>query len=146
MEALLLDCRRMGGGTDACAWDMAGRFYPKGVSNGLHGRIAPSGSRQFDGPVVMLQDEVEISSAETFTWAMSETERCVSVGRPTGGWGIIPKGYSCPSGIVSFRLGVNESGQTVTAGGRGSNQQGAEQAESLRCAAPGRLWTDCRPT
>jgi hypothetical protein len=87
---------------------MAGRFFPKGVNNGLHGRIDPSGSWQFDGPVVMLQDEVEISSAETFTWAMSETARCVSVGRPTGGWGIIPTGYSCPSGIVSFRLGVND--------------------------------------
>jgi hypothetical protein len=108
MEALLLDCRRMGGGTDDCAWEMAGRFFPKGVSNGMHGRIAPSGRWQFDGPVVMLQDEVEISSAETFTWAMSETERCVSVGRRTGGWGIIPKGYACPSGIVSFRLGVND--------------------------------------
>jgi hypothetical protein len=108
MEALLLDCRRMGGGTDDCAWNMAGRFFPRGVNNGLHGRIDPSGSRQFDGPVVMLQDEVEISSAETFTWAMSETARCVSVGRPTGGWGIIPTGYSCPSGLVSFRLGVND--------------------------------------
>ena len=108
MEALLLDCRRMGGGTDDCAWEMAGRFYPKGVANGAHGRITPSGRWQFDGPVVMLQDEVEVSSAETFTWAMSETERCVSVGRPTGGWGIIPKGYSCPSGIVSFRLGVTD--------------------------------------
>jgi len=108
MEALLLDCRRMGGGGDGSAWEIAGRFFPKGVSNGLHGRIAPSGRWQFIGPVVMLQDEVEISSAETFTWAMSETERCVSVGRRTGGWGIIPKGYSCPSGIVSFRLGVND--------------------------------------
>lgn len=106
MEALLLDCRRMGGGTDDCAWEMAGRFFPRGVSNGMHGRIEASGRWQFDGPLVMLQDEVEISSAETFTWAMTETERCVSVGRPTGGWGIIPKGYACPSGIVSFRLGV----------------------------------------
>jgi hypothetical protein len=108
IEALLLDCRRMGGGSDGCAWEMAGRFFPKGVNNGLHGRIAPSGRWQFDGAIVMLQDETEISSAETFTWAMSETERCVSVGRPTGGWGIIPKGYACPSRIVSFRLGVND--------------------------------------
>jgi len=108
IEALLLDCRRMGGGSDECAWEMAGRFFPKGANNGLHGRIAPSGRWQFDGAIVMLQDETEISSAETFTWAMSETERCVSVGRPTGGWGIIPKGYACPSGIVSFRLGVND--------------------------------------
>jgi hypothetical protein len=108
MDACLLDCRSMGGGGDGQAWEMAGRFFPGGVGNGLHGRIEASGSWQFAGPVVMLQDEKEISSAETFTWAMSETGRVVSVGRPTGGWGIIPRGYSCPSGLVSFRLGVND--------------------------------------
>jgi len=107
LEALLLDCRGMGGGGDGSAWKMAGRFYPGGVNNGLHGRIEASGDWQFEGPVVMLQDEKEISSAETFTWAMSETGRTISVGRPTGGWGIIPRGYSIPSGLASFRLGVN---------------------------------------
>jgi hypothetical protein len=56
----------------------------------------------------MLQDSQEVSSAETFTWAMSETGRVVSVGRPTGGWGIIPHGYSLPSGLAQFRLGVND--------------------------------------
>lgn len=38
---------------------------------------------------------------------MSETGRVISVGRPTGGWGIIPRGYSLPSGLANFRLGVN---------------------------------------
>lgn len=108
MEGLLLDCRSMGGGGDASAWEMAGRLFPEGANNGRHGRIEPSGSWQFAGPVVMLQDESEVSSAETFTWAVTETERVVSVGRPTGGWGIIPRGYQCPSGLVSFRLGVND--------------------------------------
>ena len=107
VDALLLDCRWMGGGSDHSAWEMTGRFFPEGVNNGLHGRIEASGDWQFDGPVVMLQNESEVSSAETFTWAMSETERCVSVGRPTGGWGIIPNRFDCPSGLVSFRLGVN---------------------------------------
>jgi Peptidase family S41 len=107
IQALLLDCRGMGGGGDGSAWEIAGRFFPEGVDNGLHGRIEASGSWQFGGPVVMLQDEKEVSSAETFTWAMSETRRVISVGRPTGGWGIIPRGYKCPSGLVSFRLGVN---------------------------------------
>ncbi len=108
MEACLLDCRGMGGGGDGHAWAMAGRFYRGGVDNGLHGRIEAMGTWQFEGPVVMLQDESEVSSAETFTWAMSETGRAVSVGRHTGGWGIIPNGYTCPSGLVSFRLGVND--------------------------------------
>jgi hypothetical protein len=106
-EAILLDCRSMGGGDDVSAWEMAGRFYPGGVNNGLHGRIEASGSWQFDGPVVMLQDEKEVSSAETFTWALSETGRVISVGRATGGWGIIPRGYTLPSRLASFRLGVN---------------------------------------
>lgn len=106
--AILLDCRWMGGGSDGSAWEMCGRFFPKGVDNGRHGRIEASGDWQFDGPVVMLQNETMVSSAETFTWAMNETGRAVTVGRPTGGWGIIPKGFSCPSGLVDFRLGVND--------------------------------------
>jgi hypothetical protein len=108
MEALLLDCRGMGGGDDDCAWTMCGRLFSKGADNGRNGRIAPSGSWQFDGPIVMLQDENEVSSAETFTWALSETGRAVSVGRPTGGWGIIPKKFELPSRLASFRLGVND--------------------------------------
>ncbi len=108
MEVCLLDCRWMGGGGDGPAWEMAGRFFPDGADNGRHGRIEPSGAWQFAGPVVMLQNESMVSSAETFTWAMSETERAVSIGRPTGGWGIIPNGFQCPSGICDFRLGVND--------------------------------------
>jgi hypothetical protein len=87
---------------------MCGRLFSKGVENGRNGRIGPNGAWQFDGPVVMLQDENEVSSAETFTWALSETNRVVSVGRPTGGWGIIPKRFELPSGLASFRLGVND--------------------------------------
>jgi len=107
MEACLLDCRWMGGGGDPHAWAMAGRFFKVGADNGEYGKLGPTGPWQFDGPLVMLQNENEVSSAETFTWAMTETARVVSVGRPTGGWGIIPDGFQCPSGIVSFRLGVN---------------------------------------
>lgn len=106
MEALLLDCRAMGGGGDEPAWEMAGRLYSKPVQYGRR-QLVPTGAWQFDGPVVMLQDETEVSSAETFTWAVSETGRVVSVGRPTGGWGIIPRGFDLPSGLASFRLGVN---------------------------------------
>lgn len=107
-KSMILDCRGMGGGGDASAWRMNGRFFSGGVDNGRHGKIAASGDWQFDGPVVMLQDELEVSSAETFTWAMSETLRAVSIGRPTGGWGIIPKSFTLPSGLASFRLGVND--------------------------------------
>ncbi|MCB9831092.1 MAG: hypothetical protein H6807_01355 [Planctomycetes bacterium] len=107
-EAIVLDCRGMGGGSDASAWEMAGRFFPKGVDNGRNGRIEASGSWQFEGPVIMIQDSLEVSSAETFTWAMSETGRAISLGRPTGGWSIIPRRFSAPSGKFDFRVGVTD--------------------------------------
>lgn len=114
VAAVLLDCRGMGGGSDAAAWEMCGRFFPGGVANGMHGRIEPSGAWQFAGPVVTLQDELMVSAAETFTWAMCETERVVSVGRPTGGWAIIPRAFQCPSGLVDYRLGVNARPTPIT--------------------------------
>lgn len=121
MEALLLDCRGMGGGSDLPAWSMAGRFFTKNTPNGQGRMLTPAGSWQFDGPIVMLQDETEVSSAETFTWAMSETERVVSVGRPTGGWGIIPAVMELPSGLATLRLGVNNRPTPI----RGVRTEGA---------------------
>lgn len=108
MEVLLLDCRGMGGGSDIPAWEMAGRLFQSPVPNGPGRRLEPTGSWQFPGPVVLLQDEAEVSSAETFTWAVCETGRVVSVGRPTGGWSIIPRVFHCPSGLIDFRLGVRD--------------------------------------
>ncbi len=108
MEALLLDCRSMGGGADKCVWSMVGRFFPGGVDNGALGRIKASGTWQFDGPIVLLQDEIQVSAAESFTMAMSETERAVTVGRRTGGWSIVPEQFECPSGLASFLMGVDD--------------------------------------
>jgi hypothetical protein len=108
LEGLVLDCRAAGGGSDESAWAKAGRLFSKGVDNGRHGRIDPSGAWQFDGPLVVLQGELDVSSAETFLWAVSETGRAITVGRTSGGWGIIPKRFRCPSGLVEFRLGVND--------------------------------------
>jgi hypothetical protein len=103
VKGILLDCRGMGGGGDRPAWDMAGRFYRKSKPP-----VRPTGAWQFDGPVVMLQDERQVSSAETFTWAMTETGRVVSVGRPTGGATIIPRTFEAPSRLFSFRLGSTD--------------------------------------
>jgi len=114
IDALLLDCRGMGGGSDDCAWEMCGRLFPKGTDNGRYGKLAASGAWQFDGPVVMLQDEMEVSSAETFAWTLCETKRVVCVGRATGGWGIIPKSFALPSGLAQFRLGVNWRATPIT--------------------------------
>ncbi len=107
-DGIILDCRGMGGGGDSPAWAMAGRFYSKKTPLGSSRALEPTGDWQFDGPVVMLQDEREISSAETFTWAMTETGRAVSVGRPTGGATIIPRVFNAPSGLFSFRMGTHD--------------------------------------
>jgi hypothetical protein len=107
-KGILLDCRGMGGGGDSAAWAMAGRFYSKATNLGTSGTLMPSGEWQFDGPVVMLQDDREISSAETFTWAMTETDRAVSVGRPTAGGTIIPTSFKVPSGMFELKLGVTD--------------------------------------
>jgi hypothetical protein len=107
-KGIVLDCRGMGGGGDAPAWAMAGRFYTKATNLGTSGTLMPSGDWQFEGPVVMLQDEREISSAETFTWAMTETGRAVSVGRPTAGGTIIPMSIQVPSGMFDLKLGVTD--------------------------------------
>ncbi|MBK9386752.1 MAG: hypothetical protein IPN34_18210 [Planctomycetes bacterium] len=113
MDALLLDGRAMGGGSDASAWAMCGRLFRKAVANGSNGTLAPSGSWQHDGPVVFLMDELMVSSAETFTWALLEHERVLSIGRPTGGWAIIPQVFEAPSGLFRFRVGVTDRGTPV---------------------------------
>jgi len=105
VDGIVLDCRGMGGGGDPPAWAMAGRFFAKRVATPP---IQPTGSWQFEGPVVMLQDERMVSSAETFTWAMTETGRALSVGRPTGGATIIPEAFDAPSGLFRFRVGVHD--------------------------------------
>ena len=99
-KGILLDCRGMGGGGDNAAWAMCGRFGVK--------TLPRTGDWQFSGPVVMLQDERMVSSAETFTWAMGESGRALTVGRPTGGATIIPKTFEAPSGLFEFRMGTHD--------------------------------------
>jgi hypothetical protein len=117
VDGMILDCRGMGGGGDGPAWAMAGRFFKERTPNGTAPPLEPTGSWQFDGPVVLLQDERMVSSAETFTWAMAEARdggetgrsgRALTVGRPTGGATIIPETFDVPSGLFRFRLGVHD--------------------------------------
>ncbi len=105
VKGILLDARGMGGGSDRPAWRMAGRFFSKRRRLPNDPDLEPTGDWPFDGPVVMLQDERMVSSAETFTWAMVETDRALSVGRPTGGGTIIPRVFDDPAGLFRFRLG-----------------------------------------
>jgi len=129
-KGLILDCRGMGGGGDGPAWAMAGRFFRKRTPQGSAPALVPTGGWQFDGPVVLLQDERMISSAETFTWAMTETGRALSVGRPTGGATIIPTSFDAPSGILSFRLGVHDRATPI----RGVQPEGVGTAPDVPVA------------
>ncbi len=112
-KGLVLDARGMGGGGDAAAWAMAGRFFAKPRSLPHDPTLRATGDWTFEGPVVWLQDERMVSSAETFTWAMVETERAVAVGRPTGGATIIPRTFDVPSGLFRLRLGVRDRETSV---------------------------------
>ncbi len=67
------------------------------------------------------ENEREISSAETFTRAMVETGRAVSVGRPTGGATLIPRTFRVPSGLLRFRLGCTDRRTPI----RGVRPEGA---------------------
>ena len=112
-KGLVLDARGMGGGGDAAAWAMAGRFFAKPHPLRHDPTIRPTGDWTFEGPVVWLQDERMVSSAETFTWAMVETGRAVAVGRPTGGATIIPRTFDVPSGLFRVRLGRRDRETSV---------------------------------
>jgi hypothetical protein len=112
-KGVLLDCRGMGGGGDRPAWAMAGRFFAKRTPLRHDPALEPTGAWQHEGPVVMLQDERMVSSAETFTWAMAETGRAVTVGRPTGGATIIPRSFEAPSGLFTFRVGARDRETSV---------------------------------
>ncbi len=112
-RALILDCRGMGGGGDGPAWEMAGRFFTRNIPFKHDPVLKPSGEWQYEAPVVMLTDERMVSSAETFTWAMAETLRAITVGRPTGGATIIPRSFEVPSGIFKFRLGCRDRETSV---------------------------------
>lgn len=113
VKGILLDGRGMGGGGDGAAWAMAGRFFHERTPLKHDPAIRPTGDWQFDGPVVMLQDERMISSAETFTWAMAETGRALTVGRPTGGATIIPRTFDVPSKLFRLRLGCRDRETSV---------------------------------
>jgi C-terminal processing protease CtpA/Prc len=113
VQGILLDCRGMGGGGDAPAWAMAGRFFAERARLKHDPALKPTGDWQFTGPVVMLQDERMMSSAETFTWSMAETGRVVTVGRPTGGATIIPRSFEAPSRMFSFRMGCRDRETSV---------------------------------
>jgi hypothetical protein len=105
IDALVLDLRGIGGEDHAAAVAMAGRLQPREFPLDSDLTVVPTGEWQFDGPLIVLQDEAVVDAGETFIWALIENRRAITVGRRTGGWTLTTSEYSCPSGLT-FRLGT----------------------------------------
>ncbi|MBN2046676.1 MAG: S41 family peptidase [Anaerolineaceae bacterium] len=110
---LIIDLRGNGGGNSIYADQMAGRFFEAWFTYGTDTfgsrmplrawrrhwsyLIRPRGA-QYTQPVVILTDGQVMSSAELFAAAMVDTQRAVTIGRPTGGSSGNPTGFNLPNG------------------------------------------------
>lgn len=100
-DRLIIDVRANGGGDDALAYQVAGRFAAAAViteyfrfrSGPAHNdlgplqerRLTPRGSWQFTKPVAVLIGRRSVSSNESFVLAMGELPQVTLVGDTTGG-------------------------------------------------------------
>jgi carboxyl-terminal processing protease len=118
---LILDLRGNGGGSTSIAEPMAGRFLgvpftyardsyrarlpQRGWRLWLEWRVAP---RQpvYTGPVVLLIDTANVSTAQAFTVALVDSGRAQTVGRRTGGASGNPITFRLPGGgLARFSVG-----------------------------------------
>ncbi|MFN8666916.1 MAG: S41 family peptidase [Gemmatimonadaceae bacterium] len=100
-SAIVIDVRMNGGGNDALAYQVAGRFttvsrvggyyqFRNGAQHGAFTQmtprsVAPRGSWQFTRPVILLTGRGAFSSTEGFTSAMQALPNVTLVGDTTGG-------------------------------------------------------------
>ncbi|HLA89105.1 MAG TPA: S41 family peptidase [Gemmatimonadaceae bacterium] len=112
--AMIIDVRPNGGGTDALAFALAGRFatastvvgYYRFRSGPKHDdfgpettrRIGPRGAFQFTRPVVVLAGRGAFSSNESFISAMRELPNVTILGDTTGGASANPVEHSLGDG------------------------------------------------
>lgn len=101
LNALVIDVRSNGGGSDTQAEAAAGRFlteskvyrrvrYKSGPGHEdfgpeLASTVGPRGARRFAGPVVVLQNRGVFSAAEDFVLAMRTRANTTFIGDTTGG-------------------------------------------------------------
>jgi hypothetical protein len=98
---LVLDLRFNGGGDERLAMDVAGRFleteqvystnrYRSGPGHDelgevLERRVAPRGPWRYGGPVMVLQGQRTLSSAESFVLMLATSDAITTLGDRTGG-------------------------------------------------------------
>lgn len=113
-RVLVLDVRMNSGGSDARAYEVAGRFTVDAHTGGYYQfrngwrydaftprtarRVAPSGSWQFTRPVVLLTGRGSYSATEGFVSAMRTLPNVVVVGDTTGGGSGNPSVYPLREG------------------------------------------------
>lgn len=118
---LILDLRGNGGGSTAIAEKIAGRFLGKPFVYGREyhrGRLPQRGWRLhidyrvtprrpiYHGPLVMLADELTMSTAEQFVAALMDNGRALLIGRRTAGSSGNPVKFKLPGGgLARFSIG-----------------------------------------
>ncbi len=114
LNALVIDVRSNGGGSDSEAEAAAGRFleeeavyrmvrYKNGPGHEDFGpevatTVGPQGAQRFDGPVAVLQNRGVFSAAEDFVLAMRTRANTTFIGDTTGGGSGNPIARELPNG------------------------------------------------
>lgn len=117
---LIIDLRGNGGGSTALAERMAGRFLREAFLYGrehYRGRLPQRGWRLhldyrvrprppfYPGQLVLLADELTMSTAEQFLVALVDSGRALLVGRRTAGSSGNPVRFRLPGGVARFSTG-----------------------------------------
>jgi len=151
---LILDLRGNGGGDQRLAdqiarrfltepftygrEDYAGRLPQRGWLPGITFRLTP---RQplYEGPLVLLIDEYNFSTAEQFIVALSDSGRATTVGRPTGGSTGNPVSFELTGGaLVRFSTGDFRRHDGTPVEGRGIVPDRLVTLTAADCAGPDR--------
>jgi hypothetical protein len=114
VRAMIVDIRDNNGGNEDIARDVAGRFYDRSrtyrvtrfrdgaghndFTSSVSTELAPRGSRKFTGPVVLITNRFDGSSAEDFTLMMRALPQVTQLGDTTLGLGSNPLQRKLPNG------------------------------------------------
>lgn len=105
MKGLIIDLRGNVGGIGLMAGGIAGYLVDKetplgimSLRSGTYGIVAYPQEGAYKGVVVVLVDELSVSTAEIFSAGLQEAKRVVVVGRPTPGMALPSKVVEIPYG------------------------------------------------